>query len=95
MVGTKPTDFLSSKAFCRHCLYDATDVRRGMGDGGSEVDIDRCRSRRTTDAWVAERHIHTQKIQKTLKSTMNQLLVVMVQNKVRSCKFLISSRGDY
>jgi len=73
MVGTKPTDFLSSKAFCRHCLYDATDVRRGMGDGGSDseaVDIDRCMSRRTTDAWVAERHIHTQNIQKTLKSTI-------------------------
>lgn len=44
MVGTKPTDFPSSKALCRHCLYDATDVRRGMGDGGRmeiDVDIDR------------------------------------------------------
>jgi hypothetical protein len=41
MVGTKPTDLPSSKALCRHRLYDATDVRRGMGDGGrEEVDID-------------------------------------------------------
>ena len=62
MVGTKPTDLPSSKALCRHRLYDGTDVKRGMGDGGrEEVDIDIDRWRKIY-ALVTARHIYIWKL---------------------------------
>jgi hypothetical protein len=70
------------KDFCRHCMYDVTDVRRGIGDGGSEaVDIDRWKCQGTTDA--TEFHIHREMSETQLVGKMH-----MVQNKSEYLKFV-------